>query len=271
MTEKILTCICGAEFNDSQKFNSHKSHCKIHYLHKYGGLAEYEQHTAAKHKAIGDVLHKKAEAKKQAEFDSWVAEQHKCERCGKLMTEKFGTGRFCSRACANARDHSTETKEKIRKALVRNEQPKITPKVKITKHKDTCLICGKLLTAGHKSQYCAKHLIEQRQETRLNDWLITGNIGLNPDCTIRGVFREYILKEQHSCCAICGMPNEWNGKPLVFVLDHINGDASYSARENLRLICPNCDSQLNTFKAKNKNSARTKRKKYLQEIRDLDK
>jgi transcription initiation factor IIE alpha subunit len=67
------------------------------------------------------------------------------------------------------------------------------------------------------------------------------------------------------------MSNEWQGKPLVFVLDHINGDASYSARENLRLICPNCDSQLDTFKSKNKNSARTKRKEFLREIREEDK
>ena len=52
---------------------------------------------------------------------------------------------------------------------------------------------------------------------------------------------------------------------------HINGDAAYSARENLRLICPNCDSQLDTFKSKNKNSARTKRKEFLREIREEDK
>lgn len=45
--------------------------------------------------------------------DSWVAEQHKCQHCGKLMTEKFGTGQFCSRACANTRKHSDETRRKI--------------------------------------------------------------------------------------------------------------------------------------------------------------
>ena len=54
----------------------------------------------------------------------------------------------------------------------------------------------------------------------------------------------------------------WNSKSINFILDHINGDASDNSEENLRLICPNCDSQLDTYKSKNKNSARTHRKDY---------
>ena len=61
------------------------------------------------------------------------------------------------------------------------------------------------------------------------------------------------------------MANMWNGKEINFVLDHIDGDASNSSRENVRLICPNCDSQLPTFKSRNKNSARNKRKEFLSE------
>lgn len=64
------------------------------------------------------------------------------------------------------------------------------------------------------------------------------------------------MKEQDNKCAICGCEPIWNSKPLVFVLDHIDGDASNNRRENLRMICPNCDSQLPTFKSKNKNSTR---------------
>jgi RNA polymerase subunit RPABC4/transcription elongation factor Spt4 len=71
--------------------------------------------------------------------------------------------------------------------------------------------------------------------------------------------KKHILKEQNNCCDICKNKNEWNGKPIVFVLDHINGDASNNRRENIRLVCPNCDSQLDTFKSKNKNSSRKER------------
>ena len=69
-------------------------------------------------------------------------------------------------------------------------------------------------------------------------------------------FKEDILREQGNVCDICGMPQEWNGKPLVFILDHIDGHASNNKRDNLRCICPNCDSQLDTYKSKNKNGDR---------------
>lgn len=79
---------------------------------------------------------------------------------------------------------------------------------------------------------------------------------------VKGVIRNYVFDEQNGKCAICGIGDTWNNKKLVFVLDHINGDASNSSKENIRLICPNCDSQLDTYKSKNKKSARTFRKRY---------
>lgn len=70
------------------------------------------------------------------------------------------------------------------------------------------------------------------------------------------VFKRFILAEQDSKCAICGMKPEWNGEKLVFVLDHIDGHAVNNKRDNLRCIYPNYDSQLDTFKSKNKNGDR---------------
>ncbi len=123
-----------------------------------------------------------------------------------------------------------------------------------------CLKCNKKLYSDNKTGYCQKCLIQVRQEEKIKHWLETGDTGMTVNTTIRGVIREYILKQQDYKCAICGLENNWNNKTLNFVLDHIDGDASNSCRENLRLICPNCDSQLDTFKSKNKKSARTARK-----------
>lgn len=139
------------------------------------------------------------------------------------------------------------------------------------KSNDVCIICGKQLYKNHKTQYCQEHLIQYKKEEKIKNWLETGETGCTVDTTIRGSIREYILKDQNYKCAICGIENTWNNKKLNFILDHINGDASNSNRENLRLICPNCDSQLETYKSKNKNSARNARKIYLKENTNREK
>src|SRR5438132_539368 len=54
------------------------------------------------------------------------------------------------------------------------------------------------------------------------------------------------------CCAKCKIPPEWRGKPLVFRLDHINGDPNDNSIEYLRMLCPNCHVQANDLRRSNR-------------------
>lgn len=57
-------------------------------------------------------------------------------------------------------------------------------------------------------------------------------------------------------CACCGLGPEWHGEPMPLILDHINGVNNDNRLENLRFVCSNCDSQLPTYKSKNRTNGR---------------
>ena len=154
----------------------------------------------------------------------------------------------------------------VHQARSEQSKKKVKANPKQAKEKKKCIRCRKIISDANKTGYCRECFVIATNAKKIDAWLETGDIGYkSADSTIRNPFRDYIYNEQNGKCAICGIDSIWNGKELHFVLDHINGDASQSNRENLRLICPNCDSQLDTFKSRNKNSKRVAHKKYLQD------
>jgi endogenous inhibitor of DNA gyrase (YacG/DUF329 family) len=119
----------------------------------------------------------------------------------------------------------------------------------------TCQGCGSSFQGRPLRVFCSNACQRVAQQRLLVErWLATGVAVVNSDRS--HYIRLHLFEQQHGLCGICGTENQWQGLPLVFVLDHIDGDADNNWRENLRLICPNCDSQLATFKNRNAGKGR---------------
>jgi hypothetical protein len=95
---------------------------------------------------------------------------------------------------------------------------------------------------------------------KLEDILIKNSTYTNTN-NIKNKLFDSGIKENK--CEECGL-TEWNGKKISLHLDHINGDNLDHRIENIRILCPNCHSQTETYcKSKHKcSSSELRKKKY---------
>lgn len=171
--------------------------------------------------------------------DEYEANPKFCPFCGEKIAFERRSAKFCDNSCSAS--YNNYGKNRHTRGI---KQPQLT-----------FCSCGKPKLRHNK--YCPD-CIQKRVYNKY------ASLDEAPDDRVR---KRILIDERGYHCEVCGI-SDWMQKPIRLELDHIDGNADDNSADNLRLICPNCHSQTETYKGANagKNSSRQqmRRKRYAE-------
>jgi len=173
----------------------------------------------------------------------------KCENCNNEHDGTYGSGRFCSSKCArgfSTKNKRNEINEKVSAKLSKDGKPKIQE----TKN---CKFCGN--KNNHRNAlFCSPQCRSDFwYKTYIERWQNDLEDGLRSQKNrISNYIRRYLWEKYNNKCCKCGWdkPNLITKKPILEI-HHIDGNDQNNKEENLELLCPNCHSLTDNYRALN--------------------
>ncbi len=165
-----------------------------------------------------------------------------CKHCFTPLTNKKRL--FCNKSCSASFNNT----KRIRKCNYLQQT--------------FCINCSKTFIYN-KSSSCGKYCGNKCQQEfiLLTQTLPKAEQGI---ITEHSTLKRVILLNNPYQCSFCNI-STWNDKSIVLELDHIDGNSDNNFLNNLRLLCPNCHSQTETYCGRNKKN--TKRNNYNRNYR----
>jgi hypothetical protein len=168
-----------------------------------------------------------------SEFETYTANPKTCKKCTTPIPFEKRKNDFCSHSCATAYNN---------KGICR---------IRLT---HTCKKCGK--PTHWKYVFCSTEC----EDSYTNEEFIRKvcekiNRG---DPVAHTTIRNYLMKTRERVCAQC-QNVAWNGLPIPLEVHHKDGRYKNNKEQNLELLCPNCHSQTDNYRMKNKGNGRDNR------------
>lgn len=152
-----------------------------------------------------------------------------CKKCNSSFEVQKGLINFCSLACRNGRPHTSDSKDKISKKAISNWKKGVMDNVDF-------FILNNSPTKKQKSKDTWDRKTNQKY--------------LNGEKLHIQTLRKIVLKKAEYRCELCNL-SDWLGAPITLEVHHIDGVNNNNETSNLQVLCPNCHSQTDNFRAKN--------------------
>ncbi len=172
-----------------------------------------------------------------------------CLLCLEAIPYKKRLNVFCGHRCA-------ATYNNVNRSLKRRSNQSI---VSVSNLK-TLVKCARVECDGKtKRAFCSLKCSVAERWTKLKSAIENGS---TLPTKITG--KRYLIEVKGHKCEMCGLA-EWLKKPIMLVLDHIDGNSENWNVVNLRLICSNCDATTSTYKGRNRGRGRFSRRMRYQQ------
>lgn len=185
--------------------------------------------------------------KQQVLVERYEASPTFCHHCNEKLDYKKRHNKFCNKSCSAQHNNLGVCRNPRKRPLTLNRDKK-------GRRVCECELCLKPIS--YNGTCCFEC-------SNIKKWLkIKNEIELTGIAPYKVTAKRYITEKYGCQCSQCGL-SEWRGDRLGLILDHMNGNPYDWNITNLRLLCPNCDSQTPTFKGRNKGNGRhTRRERY---------
>lgn len=177
---------------------------------------------------------------KQQRIDDYNKNPNLCLYCGKPIVYDKRHNKFCNSSCAATYNNL-------------HKKPKDYGK---------CLHCGKPLNRSGKKYCNNKCQAQYKKQQVLEQWKNGLHNGHMPNGQISVFIKNYLLEKHNYTCEKCGWGqiNPYTNK-VPLEIHHIDGNWENNNEDNLQVLCPNCHSLTDTYKASNKGNGRIIRRK----------